>query len=72
MTMLTVPLTAKLTTLVNNLVDRGIAPTKAALARKALEKLAEDIALADVLESEQEAREGKILRGDLKDLVAKL
>lgn len=72
MTMLTVPLTAKLTTLVNNLVDRGVAPTKAALARKALEKLAEDIAVMDVLEAEQEVREGKILRGNLDELLDKV
>ena len=72
MGMLTVPLTAKLTAIIDSLVERGVAPTKAALTRKALEKFAEDIAVADVLESEQEASEGKILRGDLKHLASEL
>ncbi len=51
------------------MVKRGYAPTKAEVVRRALIKLAEDEAVADVLRAEQELAEGKVLRGDLRKLI---
>lgn len=40
--------------------------------RRALVRFAEDQAAEAVLRSEQEARDGKILRGDLRDFMKRL
>ena len=56
---------------VDVLVEQGYASTKAALVRQAITKFVEDQAVFAVLQSEQEAREGKILRGDLRRLLKK-
>ncbi len=72
MSTLSVPLNAELTNWVETMVKQGYADNKAALVRKALKKLAEDEAVAAVLQAEQEWLEGKVLRGDLDTLVKKL
>jgi len=69
MSTLSVPLSSTLETFINDMVRRGIAPNKAEVVRQALARYAEDQAVEVVLRSEQEAREGKILRGDLEDLM---
>lgn len=68
MTTLSVPLPSHLEELVSSLVKRGFAPNKAEVVRKALVLLAEEEALNAVLRSQKEAREGKILRGDLQEI----
>jgi Arc/MetJ-type ribon-helix-helix transcriptional regulator len=72
MTTITVPLTTELALIIDTFIERGIATNKADLMRRALVKFAEDQAVLDVLLSEQEAREGKVLHGDLRDLAKKL
>lgn len=72
MGLLTVPLTAQLTKKVGELVRQGKAANKADLARRALQHYIEDQAVLDVLRAEQEVRDGKVLRGDLDALAAKL
>lgn len=72
MSTLSVPLTPKLETFVSSMVKSGVAANKADVVRRALLKMAEDQAIADVLEAEQELREGKVLRGDLRELMRKL
>jgi len=69
MSTISIPLPANLETFVNTMVKRGYAPTKAEVVRRALIKLAEDEAVADVLRAEQELAEGKVLRGDLRKLI---
>ena len=69
MSTLSVPLSSHLEAFINDMVRRGIAPNKAEVVRQALARYAEDQAVEVVLRSEQEAREGKILRGDLDDLM---
>ena len=69
MSTLSVPLSSHLEVFINDMVRRGIAPNKAEVVRQALARYAEDQAVEVVLRSEQEAREGKILRGDLEDLM---
>ncbi len=72
MTTLSVPLSSKLEEFVKNSVKQGIAPTKAEVVRKALKKMAEEEAINDVLEAQKEGREGKILYGDLDELIKKI
>ena len=72
MTTLSVPLTANLEEIVNSFVKSGFASNKAEVMRKALTRLAEEEAIKDVLEAEQEVQEGKILKGDLDELVKKI
>lgn len=69
MSTLSVPLTPELSEKINQLVRDGHASTKAEAARKAIEFYSEEMAIKDVLEAEQELKDGKILRGDLDDLL---
>lgn len=69
MSTLSVPLTPELEEKINQLVSDGHAANKAEAARKAIEFYSEEMAIRDVLEAEQELRDGKILRGDLDDLL---
>ena len=72
MTTLSVPLNKDLEEIVNSFVKRGFAPNKAEVMRKALIFLAEEEAVQDVLRAEKELGEGKILRGDLRKIAARM
>ena len=72
MTTLSVPLSKDLEEIVNSLVKKGYAPNKAEVMRKALIFLAEEEAVQDVLRAEKELTEGKILRGDLRKIAARM
>lgn len=72
MSTISVPLNAELTNWLEQMVKQGYAENKAALVRKALKRLAEEEAISAVLRAEQELRDGKILRGDLDELVKKI
>ncbi|MFT5036616.1 MAG: Arc/MetJ-type ribon-helix-helix transcriptional regulator [Candidatus Azotimanducaceae bacterium] len=68
MTTISVPLNPALEKHLDDIVaDTGA--SRAAVMRKALEKLAEDRAVNAVLVAEQEYSEGKGLTGDLADLL---
>ncbi|MDA1038240.1 MAG: hypothetical protein O2877_00950 [bacterium] len=71
MSTLSVPLTQNHESFINEMIRDGIAPNKAEVVRQALTKYAEDQAVEAVLKSEQEARKGKILTGDLRELLKK-
>ena len=68
MSTISVPLTPKLVRHLDELVEKSGA-SRAAIMRKALERLAEEEAINAVLIAEKECREGKILRGDLNALL---
>ena len=72
MSTLSVPLPAHLETFVENMVRRGVAANKAEVVRQALNNYAEEQAVAVVLKAEQEIKEGKALRGDIKKLIKRL
>lgn len=72
MSMLSVPLTPELEQMINRMIADGVAPNKAELARKAIERLAEQEAVNVVLQAERELSEGKLLTGDLDELAKKL
>jgi Arc/MetJ-type ribon-helix-helix transcriptional regulator len=69
---ISVPIPSTLETFIGDMIRRGLAPNKAEVVRQALVRYAEDQAVESVLRSEQEAREGKVLRGDLKKLLKRL
>lgn len=69
---LSVPLTQDLAQKIDKMVNDGVAANKAEAARKAIEYFAEEQAVQAVLKAEKEVREGKILRGNLKELAKKL
>lgn len=72
MTTISVPLPPNMVEYIENEVRIGNFANKAQLIRKALDKFREDEAVNAVLRSEQEAREGKIFKGDLDELAKKL
>jgi len=72
MTTLSIPLPPNLEKFVKSSVKNGYAPTKAEVVRKALRRLKEEQAIEDVLEAQREVRKGKILYGDLDELVKKI
>ncbi|OGZ07453.1 MAG: hypothetical protein A3C93_03115 [Candidatus Lloydbacteria bacterium RIFCSPHIGHO2_02_FULL_54_17] len=72
MSTLSVPLTPALELEINKLVKSGFASNKAAVVRRAIERLAEEEAVNAVLRAEQEVAEGKILRGDIRKLLKQL
>ncbi len=72
MSTLSVPLTPTIEQMIERLVDSGISDSKAGVVRKAILKFVEDQAVFDVLEAEQEVRDGKILTGDLDALAERI
>ncbi len=72
MSMLSVPLTPELEKMIQTMIKDGVAGNKADLARKAIEKLAEEHAVQEVLQAEKEYADGKGLTGDLDELAKKL
>ena len=68
MSTISVPLSKELIAHLDQLVANTGA-TRAAVMRKALEKFAEDEAVEAVLRAEREVAGGKILRGDIKNLL---
>lgn len=72
MSILSVPLSPNLDEFISEQVKKGLASNKAEVVRKALRLLQEEEAVYAVLKSEQEVREGKVLRGNLKVLAKKI
>lgn len=58
--------------IIDDMIYRGVASNKSDLVRQALYKFAEDQAVEVVLRAEQELKEGKTLRGDLRKIAAKI
>ena len=67
MSTISVPLNSKLELSLDHLVRSGVAGNRAAVMRKALERLTEEEAVQAVLRAKDEP----ILRGDLRDLMKK-
>ncbi len=68
MSTISVPLNSKLELSLDYLVKSGVASNRAAVMRRALERLSEEEAVEAVLRAVREP----ILRGDLKDLMKKI
>jgi len=68
MTTVSVPLSAELMEMIDNLISQGIASNKAELIRMAIKQYAEDQAVQAVLT----ARKEPSLEGDLNELAKKI
>ena len=71
MSTLSVPLTPKLEEFINDQVKSGRAANKADVVRRALTSFSEEESISAVLEAQREVREGKLLRGDIRELMKK-
>ncbi len=69
MATISVPLSKEHQESLDQLVKSGVASNRAAVMRKALERLAEDEAIEDVLRAEREVTQGKVLKGDTRTLL---
>ncbi|HBB56577.1 TPA: hypothetical protein DEW47_01840 [Patescibacteria group bacterium] len=72
MSTLSVPLNKDLEEIVISMVKSGFAHNKAEVVRKALIRLAEEEAINEVLRAEKELADGKIMKGDLREIIAKM
>lgn len=68
MSTISVPITGAQELFIDEMIRLGVASNKAEVVRQALVRFAEDQAVEMVLRSEQELKEGKILRGNLRDI----
>lgn len=68
MTTITVPLNSELNNFIDEQVSLGRMSSKAELVRQAIIKFKEDQLISEILKSKQEAREGKLFKGDLDKL----
>ena len=66
------PLPPKLEEAVSHLVRVGYGANKADIIRKAIIRLTEEEAVFAVLRAQQEIREGKGVRGDLRKILTKM
>ncbi len=72
MSTLSVPLPPDLEKFVLKMVKDGYASNKAEVIRRALKRLSEEEAVTAILKSEQEIKEGKLLRGDLREIIKRI
>lgn len=68
MTTISIPLTPEHEKMMENLLEKGYGSNKSDLMRKALQFLADEEAVQEVLRAEQEP----ILKGDIRELMKKL
>ena len=68
MTIITISLPDELNNFIEREVESGEFESKGQVVKKALKKFEEDTVIGRILLASKEAREGKILRGDLKKL----
>ena len=68
MTTITIPITNDLNDFINSQIKIGGASSKADFVRRAIQKMKEDIFVQQILQAKQEAKEGKLLKGDLDKL----
>lgn len=68
MTTITIPITNDLNDFINDQVKIGEASSKADFVRRAIQKMKEEIFIRQILQAKQEAKQGKLLKGDLDKL----
>ncbi|MBI3633955.1 MAG: type II toxin-antitoxin system ParD family antitoxin [Candidatus Vogelbacteria bacterium] len=71
MSTISVPLPANLEEFVTSQVKLGNGANKADVIRKALRRMAEEEVINAILKSQKQVKEGKILRGDLREIAKK-
>jgi len=71
-TTISVPITKEQERFLTERVKNGVSANKAHAVRQAIAALAEEELLQDVLEAEEEIRQGKGIRGDLRKILRKM
>lgn len=69
MSTISIPLPADLEKSLGQYIKKNNIDSKASVVRQALYEFLENEAVMSVLKSEQEVKEGKIVRGDLKNIL---
>jgi len=72
MSTISVPLTQTLESFIERTVKRGAASTKAEVVRQALSRYAEEEAIVAVLRAQQECKDGKEVRGNLREILKQI
>ncbi len=70
MSNISIPLNPELAEMLNQYIVKNNVTSRADIVRKALYEFLENEAVMSVVRSEQEIKEGKIIRGDLKDILS--
>ena len=69
---LSIPVSTDTVSFINRMVKRGVASTKAEVVRQALARYAEDSLLESVLRAQQDLKDGKEVRGNLRDILRQM
>jgi len=69
MTTITVPITAELETFIKSELKAGTSDSKAHLVRYALGRLQEERAIMRLQEAETDIKDGRVYKGDLKNIL---
>lgn len=69
MSNISIPLNAELEESLNQYINRNNIASRADVVRKAIYEFLENEAVMSVIRSEQEIKEGKIMRGNLNDIL---
>ena len=72
MTTLSIPIPPQLEEFVNEQVKSGRDANKAAVVRRALARLREEEAVTEILKSEQDIKEKRIFKGDLRKIIRRI
>lgn len=72
MGILSVSLTPELEKFIEDEVASGEFESKGQLVKKALRKFEEELVIARIFKASAEAKKGKVLRGDLKELLKQI
>jgi Arc/MetJ-type ribon-helix-helix transcriptional regulator len=68
----TIPLESELFEFIEEEIREGNADTKTQVIRQAIRRLREERAFTRLREAESDIREGRLLQGDLREILAKL
>ncbi len=69
MSTISVPLSPSLELFIEAMVKRGSAPSKAEVVRQALARYAEDEAVEAVLRAQRDRKNGKEIRGSIREIL---
>lgn len=72
MSILSVSLTPDLEAFIDEQIEAGNFESKGQLVKRALRKFEEDLAVERILKASAEIKEGKIIRGDLREIIKKM
>ena len=72
MTTITVPIDRELEDFIKSEIASGRSETKAHVVRYALKQLREERMIEGVLQAQREIKEGKVLRGDLREIIKRM